>query len=298
MVDFRPRALSGAFFLPGLCPMTPDHVAAFASIRLRYPCRPTSADRPPTGPNWIYEIKHDGFRLMARRDSVGIRLLTRNGHNWAARYPLVFQAVDALTVRSCLIDGEAVVVDDTGLTVFERLRQRRHDHVVFLFAFDLLELNGADLRREPIEVRKATLASILRKSRPGVRLNEHLEYPDGDVVFRHACKLGCEGIVSKRLGSRYRSGQSSRLAEVQEPERTGRQTRSRRRLGQVAMTMTGKNRIMIYGPKDDGTYVVEFRTAEGDTLAISIPRSETSVIRYFQERVPYGLFVPDTDDRS
>jgi hypothetical protein len=63
----------------------------------------------------------------------------------------------------------------------------------------LLELNGTDLRREPIEVRKATLASILRQSRPGVRLNEHLEHPEGGVVFHHACKLGAEGIVSKRL---------------------------------------------------------------------------------------------------
>ena len=73
----------------------------------------------------------------------------------------------------------------------------------FLYAFDLLELDGADMRREPIEVRKATLASILRKGRQGVRLNEHLEHPDG-CVFQHACKMGLEGIVSKRLGSRYR----------------------------------------------------------------------------------------------
>jgi bifunctional non-homologous end joining protein LigD len=78
----------------------------------------------------------------------------------------------------------------------------------FLYAFDLLELNGDDLRREPIEVRKATLASILRKARHGVRLNEHLEHPDGLTVFQHACKMGLEGIVSKRLGSRYRSGRS------------------------------------------------------------------------------------------
>jgi hypothetical protein len=75
-------------------------------------------------------------------------------------------------------------------------------------AFDLLELNGADLRREPIEVRKATLASILRKSRPGARLNELLKHDCGLTVFQHACKMGLEGIVSKRLGSRYRSGRS------------------------------------------------------------------------------------------
>jgi hypothetical protein len=84
-------------------------------------------------------------------------------------------------------------------------------------AFDLLELDGADMRREPIEVRKATLASILRKSRHGVRLNEQLEHPEAEVVFRHACKTGLEGIVSKRLGSRYRSGRSPDWLKFKNP---------------------------------------------------------------------------------
>jgi bifunctional non-homologous end joining protein LigD len=123
-----------------------------------------------------------------------------------------------LKVRSCLIDGEAVCCDDNGLTVFERLRERRDDHRVFLVAFDLLELNGTDLRREPIEVRKATLASILRKARHGVRLNEHLEHPDGLAVFQHACKMRLEGIVSKRLGSTYRSGRSPDWLKFKNPE--------------------------------------------------------------------------------
>jgi ATP-dependent DNA ligase len=76
------------------------------------------------------------------------------------------------------------------LAIFSTLRQRRNEAAAFLYAFDLLELNGTDMRREPIEVRKATLASILRKSRPGVRLNEHLEFDSGSLVFQHACKLG------------------------------------------------------------------------------------------------------------
>ena len=88
----------------------------------------------------------------------------------------------------------------------------------FLYAFDLLELNGTDLRREPIEVRKATLASILRKARHGVRLNEHLEHPEGAAVFQHACKMGLEGIVSKRLGSRYRSGRSPDWLKFKNPD--------------------------------------------------------------------------------
>jgi bifunctional non-homologous end joining protein LigD len=88
----------------------------------------------------------------------------------------------------------------------------------FLYAFVLLELDGADMRRGRIEVCKAPLASMLRKSRHGVRLNEHPEHPEGDVVFRHACKMGLEAIVSKRLGSRYRSGRSPDWLKFKNPQ--------------------------------------------------------------------------------
>jgi bifunctional non-homologous end joining protein LigD len=101
------------------------------------------------------------------------------------------------------------------------LRHRRNEPRAFLYAFDLLELNGTDLRKEPLEVRKATLASILRKARPGVRMNEHFEHTEGDVVFQHACKMGLEGIVSKRLGSRYRSGRSLDWLKFKNPEAPG-----------------------------------------------------------------------------
>ena len=79
------------------------------------PCLPSPADKPPSGSNWIHEIKHDGFRLMARRDPVGIRLITRRGNDWTDRYPLVVEAVNHLKVRSCLIDGEVVCCDEQGL---------------------------------------------------------------------------------------------------------------------------------------------------------------------------------------
>ena len=123
------------------------------------PCLPSPADKPPSGSNWIHEIKHDGYRLMARRDPVGIRLLTRNGNDWSARFPLVVEAVNHLKLRSCLIDGEVVCCDERGLAIFSTLRRRQNEPQAFLYAFDLLELNGTDLRREPIEVRMATLAS-------------------------------------------------------------------------------------------------------------------------------------------
>src|SRR4029453_19298556 len=95
--------------------------------------------------------------------------------------------------------------DDTGMPSFDRIRYRRHDSTVFRYGFDLIELNGDDLRREPLAVRKATLASVVAKAASGLRLNEHIE-ADGPTVFAHACKMGLEGIVSKRKDSAYRSG--------------------------------------------------------------------------------------------
>ena len=176
-----------------------------------------SAEKPTSGPGWLHEIKHDGYRLMARRDAAGVRLLTRNGHDWVERFALIAAAVEALRARSCLVDGEAVACNDGGLAVFERLRGRRHDASVFLYAFDLIELDGQDLRREPLQVRKATLASVLVKAGPGIRFNQHLECDDGETVFRHACQLGLEGIVSKRRDSPYRSGRSRDWLKFKNP---------------------------------------------------------------------------------
>jgi ATP-dependent DNA ligase len=98
------------------------HGSAFHSALL-----PSPAERPPTGPGWIHEVKHDGFRMMVRRDAAGVQLLTRNGLDWSARFPLIFEAAGALGVRSCLIDGEAVACDGDGMPEFDRLRGRRDD---------------------------------------------------------------------------------------------------------------------------------------------------------------------------
>jgi ATP-dependent DNA ligase len=95
------------------------------------PCLPSPADKPPCGSNWIHEIKHDGYRLMAQRDPVGIRLLTRNGNDWSARFPLVVEAVNHLKVRSCLIDGEVVCCDERGMTSFQLLRHRRNEPATY-----------------------------------------------------------------------------------------------------------------------------------------------------------------------
>jgi ATP-dependent DNA ligase len=181
------------------------------------PCLPLPAKRPPSGPNWIHEIKHDGFRIMARRDPTGVRLITRNGNDLTNRFPLIETAVDALPALSCVVDGEAIVCDKNGLAVFDLMRGHRKIAGAFLCAFDLLELEGRDLRREPIEKRKALLAKLLRGSHLSIVLNEHY-LEDGAIVFREACRLGCEGVVSKRLGSPYRSGRSKHWVKVKNPK--------------------------------------------------------------------------------
>jgi bifunctional non-homologous end joining protein LigD len=130
-----------------------------------------------------------------------------SGNDLTYRFPLIVETLARLHSRSCIIDGEAVACDDNGVTLFNRVRYRRHDESIFLYAFDLIELNGDDLRRDPLEGRKATLEMILAKVGIGIRFNEHM-HGDGETVFRHVCKLGLEGIVSKRKDSRYRSGRS------------------------------------------------------------------------------------------
>ena len=186
------------------------------TVSFMEPCLPSPAKKPPTGSNWLHEIKHDGFRIMALRDVDGVRLITRNGNDFTRRFPLAASAVAALPVRSCLIDGEAIVTDDNGLAVFELIRRARHGAQAVLCAFDLLALDGADLRRLPIQQRKDRLAKLLHNPPDGIVLNAHY-VGDGGKVFREACKLGCEGIVSKRRGSHYRSGRSTSCINVKNP---------------------------------------------------------------------------------
>jgi bifunctional non-homologous end joining protein LigD len=180
------------------------------------PCLPRPAKEPPAGLGWIHEIKHDGFRILARRDAKGVRLFTRNGYDFTARFPKITEAVASLGVRSCVIDGEAIVVDEHSLSVFDALRYRLRDHAAVLCAFDLIELDGEDLRGARLENRKRVLADLLRGTDDGIAFNKHFD-GDGAIVFRHPCALGCEGIVSKRRGSAYRSGRVNHRPKVKNP---------------------------------------------------------------------------------
>jgi bifunctional non-homologous end joining protein LigD len=194
-------------------------LSAEKSFTLRFePCLPKLAKVPPAGPGWIHEIKHDGFRILAHRRGSSVRLLTRNGNDFADRFPLAAEAIEGLPVRSCVIDGEAIVCDDSGLAVFDLIRGHvKNASAAVLCAFDLLEVNGEDIRREPLEERKRRLAGLLRLPHDGIALNESFTV-DGAVIFKHARALGCEGIVSKRLGTPYQAGRSAHWLKIKNPE--------------------------------------------------------------------------------
>src|SRR5262249_49243961 len=162
-----------------------------------------TATLPSGGRQWLHEIKHDGFRIIARKTGAQVRLYSRPGNDLTRRFPLIAETLARLRSRSCIVDGEAVACDDKGVASFDLVRHHRANDRIFLCAFDLIELNGDDLRRDPLEVRKATLASIMAKTRPGIRFNEHID-GDGPTVFAHACKLGVECIASSRKDSAYR----------------------------------------------------------------------------------------------
>jgi bifunctional non-homologous end joining protein LigD len=182
------------------------------------PCIPTRAHKPPSGPDWVHEIKHDGYRLQVRRDGDAVRLFTRRGYDWSGRYPaIVLAAMRLRRARSFTLDGEAVVCGPDGVAIFDALHRRGTVSEAMLYAFDLLELDGEDLRALPLGDRKKRLARLVGKRRLGIVLSEHTD-EDGAMIFRQACKLGLEGIVSKRLSAPYRSGPSRDWLKVKNPD--------------------------------------------------------------------------------
>jgi ATP-dependent DNA ligase len=121
------------------------------------PSIPTRATKVPAGPDWIHEIKHDGYRLIVQKDDKRVRLFTRNGHDWTDRYPLIVEAALRNRSSSFVIDGEAVLLGVDGISDFDGLHSRKHDDEVMLYAFDAMMLDGDDLRKLPLNMRKPIL---------------------------------------------------------------------------------------------------------------------------------------------
>jgi bifunctional non-homologous end joining protein LigD len=167
--------------------------------RIAYePCIPTRGTKVPAGPDWLHEIKHDGYRLIVVRDGARVRLFTRNGYDWSHRYPLIVEAALWNRTTSFMIDGEAVLLGVDGISDFNGLHSRRHDDAVQLYAFDVLALEGEDLRKLPLHMRKTNLARLLARRPEGIFVSEFERGEIGPDLFRQACKLGLEGLVSKR----------------------------------------------------------------------------------------------------
>jgi bifunctional non-homologous end joining protein LigD len=181
------------------------------------PCIPTRAIKPPAGTDWVHEIKHDGYRLQVRRQGDVVRLFTRNGYDWSARYPAISVTATLLRAKSFALDGEAVVCGPDGVAIFDALHRRGTVTEAMMYAFDLLELDGEDLRAMPLVDRKRRLARLLGGRRLGIVLSDHTD-EDGALLFVHACRMGLEGIVSKRLSAPCRSGRSRDWLKVKNPD--------------------------------------------------------------------------------
>ncbi|WP_287118801.1 non-homologous end-joining DNA ligase [Mesorhizobium sp.] len=173
------------------------------------PLLPTLVDRVPHGPTWLHEIKWDGYRIAVYLDRGKVKILTRNLHDWTDRFPTIVKAVAALEATDAIIDGEAFVADDKGLSHFSSLQRalgrggRRQD--IMLAVFDLLKLNGKDLRERPLVDRREALVDLLGEAPPnGIVLSD--EISGGSDILAQVCQFGFEGIVSKLRSSPYRSG--------------------------------------------------------------------------------------------
>jgi bifunctional non-homologous end joining protein LigD len=178
------------------------------------PCIPTRDTKFPAGPDWIHEIKHDCYRLIVQREGKRVRLFTRNGHDWTDRYPLIAEAALRNRSSSLVIDGEAVLLGVDGISDFNGLHSRRHDDEVQLYAFDVLALEGEDLRKLPLHLRKTNLARLLAGRPEGIFVAPFEQGEIGPDLFRKACEFGLEGMVSKRRDSVYRGGRSPSWIKV------------------------------------------------------------------------------------
>ena len=181
------------------------------------PCIPTRGTKVPAHPDWLHEIKHDGYRLIVQRDGKRVRLWTRNGYDWSGRFPLITEAALRIKADRFVVDGEAVLLGVDGVSDFAGLHSRKFDHEAQFYAFDLLVSGGDDLRSQPLFLRKGALARLLKRRVDGIMLNDFERGEIGPELFKAACQMGLEGLVSKRRDRPYRAGRSPHWIKVKNP---------------------------------------------------------------------------------
>lgn len=177
------------------------------------PCLALAAAQPPSGDDWVHEIKFDGYRVQALVERGKVRLLTRNALDWTSRFGSAAKDFAALDAGSAVLDCEAVVLDEVGASDFSRLQSElkkgpaAHIHMM---AFDLLHLDGRDVRTGPLIERKAALKVLIDRSTLPLKLLRYSTHMTGDArnILRNACDMGLEGIISKRVDLPYRSGRN------------------------------------------------------------------------------------------
>ncbi len=185
------------------------------------PCLALLVPRPPKGEGWAYEVKWDGYRLAINVDQVRSKVLTRNGHDWTSRFQHLADAAAKLGHNTMILDGEGVVLDAKGRSDFSMLQKalggrggRRFAHEAVFFAFDILYLDGRDLRSMPLSERRELLKQVISDDQTGtIRLSEEVDAA-GVEFFKIACEHGLEGIVAKRLDAPYRSGRHGEWQKI------------------------------------------------------------------------------------
>jgi ATP-dependent DNA ligase len=177
-------------------------------------CLPTAVKAVPSGPDWFHEIKYDGYRLRVERRGKTVRLITKNGHDWTKRFPWIVEAALKNREPQFVVDGEAVVLGVDGVSDFDALHSRKCDAEVQLYAFDILAMGGDDLRTLPLEKRKTNLARLLRGRPDGIFIAPFESGEIGPDLFRAACDMGLEGVVSKRRDRRYIAGRTKEWIKV------------------------------------------------------------------------------------
>ncbi|PDS72384.1 non-homologous end-joining DNA ligase [Rhizobium phaseoli] len=185
------------------------------------PCLALLKPKPPKGRQWAFEVKWDGYRLAVHIEPKGVRILTRGGHDWTARFPAILAAAKRLPVSTAILDGEAVVFDEQGRSDFGRLQQslggrggNRSSRQAVMMAFDILYFDGHDLMETEFTARRHLLEGLVPAGgEEAIRLSEEIE-ADGDTLFRIACEHGLEGIIAKDRNSTYRGGRGGEWLKI------------------------------------------------------------------------------------